>query len=210
MTPRPVILDLKVGNLASLANAFEFIGIEGLISNEPDAIRNASHIVLPGVGAFDAAMNEMDRLGLRSVIVEEVTSKNKPIIGICVGFQVLFESSEEGKAAGLGLLRGSLKLLPQNPDKGLKVPHTGFSNVQLDTDSDFFSGLSNEESFYFTHSFALVGSKFPFETGICNYGVPFAAAAKSQNIYGTQFHPEKSQSAGLRCLVNFFERTTQQ
>ena len=199
----PVIVDLGIGNVASLINAFRFVGVEGTLSSDEAHIREATHIVLPGVGAFDAAMQEMERLKLQESIRQEVIENRKPIIGICLGMQLLFESSDEGECRGLGLLPGNMERLSSDNGSAIKVPHAGFSPVILEQSSGFFNGLNKTESFYFTHSYALRSDSVGFASADCDYGFRFTAAFKYENIYGAQFHPEKSQSAGLRCLVNF-------
>ncbi len=201
----PVIVDLGLGNVGSLENALGFLGLGVRLSDDPDDIREATHLILPGVGAFDHAVCEMDRRGLRQELYNLANVEKVPIIGICLGMQLLFESSEEGTEQGLGLIPGKLERIKSGPGDAVKVPHAGFSKVRLEQTSGFFNEMGDFQSFYFTHSYAIRGSHLNFESAICDYGFPFAAAFRKGNIYGTQFHPEKSQSAGLRCLVNFFE-----
>lgn len=203
----PVIIDLGIGNTGSLTNALKFLGIDSSLGSSPEQLSKASHLLLPGVGAFDPAMKEIDRHGLRPLLNQLVMEEQKPVFGICLGMQLLFEGSHEGKHPGLGFIPGTLERLPPNRDQGIKVPHAGFSSVQLEQTTGFFDDMAEEQCFYFTHSYAMRAEAVNFEVAICEYGFPFVAAFKRNNIYGAQFHPEKSQNAGLRCLVNFFEGT---
>ena len=208
LTLRPIIIDLGIGNIASLVNAFRFIGVEAAIGNSAEDIQSASHLVLPGVGAFDPAMHMIDQLNIRNVIRKEVLEREKPIIGICLGMQLLFQSSEEGTCEGLGLAAGRLERLSADGNKPIKVPHAGFSHTQIDKNANFFADLKDTESFYFTHSYAVRSDPATLPAAICDYGFPFVAAFQVKNIFGAQFHPEKSQSAGLRCLINFLKHGT--
>jgi len=204
----PVIIDLGIGNVGSLTNAIKFLGLNCAISNKVEEIEKATHLLLPGVGAYDTAMLEINRLGLHNHLNRLVVEESRPLIGICLGMQLLFESSEEGLEQGLGFVSGKLEKLPADTAKGVKVPHAGFSEVTLEQRSGFFKGMGDKQSFYFTHSFAVRAAGLGFETATCDYGFPFTAAFKHKNIYGAQFHPEKSQSIGLRLLANFFEGGT--
>jgi glutamine amidotransferase len=196
---RIAILDYGMGNLRSVEKALEHVGVTAKISNDGDEVRAADGVILPGVGAFPAAMTRIRELGLDELIAER-RDAGVPILGICLGLQLLFESSTEfGGATGLGLLEGSVGELEA---EGLKVPHIGWSPVRWERDSRLADGIPSETPFYFVHSFAPRPSGEEL-LGSAEYGVRFACAAERDNVFGVQFHPEKSSSAGLRLLSNF-------
>jgi imidazole glycerol-phosphate synthase subunit HisH len=199
MTARIAILDYGMGNLRSVEKALEHVGAMATITNDPATVRAADGVVLPGVGAFPRAMERIAELGLDELIAER-RETGVPILGICLGLQLLFDSTTElGGAAGLGLLPGPVDAIEAD---GLKVPHIGWSPVRWETESRLVEGIPTETPFYFVHSFApqpdpgvLLGS--------AAYGSRFACAAQSGDVFGVQFHPEKSSAAGLRLLSNF-------
>lgn len=199
MTARIAILDYGMGNLRSVEKALEHVGATATITRDAATVRAADGVILPGVGAFPRAMERIGELGLDELIAER-REAGVPILGICLGLQLLFDSTTElGGAAGLGLLPGPVDGLDAD---GLKVPHIGWSPVRWETDSRLVEGIPTETPFYFVHSFApqpepgvLLGS--------AAYGARFACAAESGDVFGVQFHPEKSSAAGLRLLSNF-------
>jgi glutamine amidotransferase len=196
---RIAILDYGMGNLRSVEKALEHVGVTAKISSAADEVRAADGVILPGVGAFPAAMARIRELGLDELIAER-RDAGVPILGICLGLQLLFESSTElGGATGLGLLDGPVGELEA---EGLKVPHIGWSPVRWERDSRLADGIPSETPFYFVHSFAPRPSGDEL-LGSAEYGVRFACAAERDNVFGVQFHPEKSSSAGLRLLSNF-------
>jgi imidazole glycerol-phosphate synthase subunit HisH len=199
VTARIAILDYGMGNLRSVEKALEHVGAVATITNEPAAVRDADGIILPGVGAFPKAMERVRELSLDELIAERLTA-GVPILGICLGLQLLFDSSTElGGAAGLGLLPGEVAELEAD---GLKVPHIGWSPVRWERDSKLIEGIESETPFYFVHSFTPQPETSDL-LGSAAYGARFACAAERDNVYGVQFHPEKSSSAGLRLLSNF-------
>jgi glutamine amidotransferase len=199
MTARIAILDYGMGNLRSVEKALEHIGAAATITNDAGAVRSADGVILPGVGAFPKAMERVRELGLDELIAERLAA-GVPILGICLGLQLLFDSSTElGGAAGLGLLPGEVRELDAD---GLKVPHIGWSPVRWERDSKLTEGIDNETPFYFVHSFAPRTESSDL-LGSAAYGARFACAAERDNVYGVQFHPENSSSAGLRLLANF-------
>jgi imidazole glycerol-phosphate synthase subunit HisH len=199
MTARIAILDYGMGNLRSVEKALEHVGAVATITNDAAAVRDADGVVLPGVGAFPKAMERVRELGLDELIAERLAA-GVPILGICLGLQLLFESSTElGGAAGLGLLPGEVAEIEAD---GLKVPHIGWSPVRWERDSKLTEGIESETPFYFVHSFAPRPEASDLLGGAA-YGARFACAAERDNVYGVQFHPEKSSSAGLRLLANF-------
>jgi len=199
MTARICILDYGVGNLRSVEKALEHVGAVATISSDRATARAADGLILPGVGAFPRAMEGVRALGLDE-LVEERRAAGVPILGICLGLQLLFESTTElGGAEGLGLLAGAVEELDA---AGLKVPHIGWSPVRWERRSRLAEGIASETPFYHVHSFAprpraedLVGSAV--------HGGRFASVAERDNVFGVQFHPEKSSAAGLRLLANF-------
>jgi imidazole glycerol-phosphate synthase subunit HisH len=196
---RICILDYGMGNLRSVEKALEQVGARAVISNDASAARGADGLILPGVGAFPKAMARIRELELDQLIFERRRA-DIPVLGICLGLQLLFGSSTElGGAAGLGLLPGEVSRLEAD---GLKVPHIGWSPVRWERDSRLTEGIASETPFYFVHSFA--PRPVPAELlGSAEYGARFACAAESGNVFGVQFHPEKSSAAGLRLLANF-------
>jgi imidazole glycerol-phosphate synthase subunit HisH len=199
MSTRIAILDYGMGNLRSVEKALEHVGVTAVVTNEGDEVRAADGLILPGVGAFPRATERIRELALDELIAER-REEGVPILGICLGLQLLFDSSSElAGAAGLGLLEGPVGELEA---EGLKVPHIGWEPVRWERQSRLTDGIPSETPFYFVHSFAprprdedLLGS--------AEYGARFACAAERGNVFGVQFHPEKSSAAGLRLLSNF-------
>ena len=199
MTARICILDYGMGNLRSVEKALEHVGATATISNDPEVVRSADGVILPGVGAFPKAMERVRGTGLEELVAERLDA-GVPVLGICLGLQLLFESTTElGGAEGTALLAGEVDEL----DAGeLKVPHIGWSPVRWEKESRLTEGIESETPFYFVHSFA----PQPLDAdllGSAAYGARFACAAECDNIFGVQFHPEKSSTAGLRLLSNF-------
>jgi imidazole glycerol-phosphate synthase subunit HisH len=198
-TARICILDYGMGNLRSVEKALEHVGAAATISSEAETVRAADGVILPGVGAFPKAMGRVRDLGLDELIGER-RQAGVPILGICLGLQLLFDSTTElGGAVGLGLLAGEVTDLDA---EGLKVPHIGWSPVRWEKGSRLTDGIESETPFYFVHSFAPQPVADDL-LGTAVYGERFACAAESGNVFGVQFHPEKSSAAGLRLLANF-------
>jgi glutamine amidotransferase len=196
---RIAILDYGMGNLRSVEKALEHVGATAEITRDPGAIRGADGLILPGVGAFPKAMERVREQGLAELI-EERRREGAPILGICLGLQLLFDSSTElGGAAGLGLLPGEVAGLEAD---GLKVPHIGWSPVTWERQSSLVEGIDSGTPFYFVHSFAPRPAQGDL-LGSAAHGARFACAAQRDNVFGVQFHPEKSSAAGLRLLSNF-------
>ena len=196
---RIAILNYGMGNLRSVEKALERVGAEAVITADHDAARAADGVILPGVGAFPRAMERVRELALEELVAERSES-GAPVLGICLGMQLLFESSTElGGATGIGLFEGEVGELRSG---GLKVPHIGWSAVRWAHDSRLTDGIASETPFYFVHSFA-PHSAGPVVLGTAEYGERFACATERGNVFGVQFHPEKSSTAGLRLLSNF-------
>jgi len=199
MTARICILDYGMGNLRSVEKALEHVGATATIGNDAGVVRQADGVILPGVGAFPKAMERVRELGLDELIAERRDS-GVPILGICLGLQLLFDSTTElGGASGIGLLPGGVDGLQAD---GLKVPHIGWSPVRWEKQSRLVEGIESETPFYFVHSFAPSPDQGDL-LGSAAYGARFACAAERDNVFGVQFHPEKSSAAGLRLLSNF-------
>ncbi|MFC1603999.1 imidazole glycerol phosphate synthase subunit HisH [Planctomycetota bacterium] len=194
-----VVIDYNVGNVKSVCNAFKHIGCEAKLSKEAEVIENATGIVLPGVAAFGYAMSA---LGPLAELVKSIALSGKPLLGICVGYQMLFESSSEyGRHEGLGLVNGNVGPIPP----GRVIPHMGWNMVELTKDMDLFVGLGKEKHFYFAHSFCTEVEDAGAKIAYADYGFELAASVQKANIYGTQFHPEKSGKTGLKVLKNFYD-----
>jgi glutamine amidotransferase len=188
-----------MGNLRSVEKALEHVGVTATVSYDADAVRAADGLILPGVGAFPRAMERIRERGLDALIAERHEA-GVPLLGICLGLQLLFDSTTElGGAEGLGLLDGEVAALDAD---GLKVPHIGWSPVRWERESRLAEGIESETPFYFVHSFAPSPSGGEL-LGSAAYGSRFACAAEKGNVFGVQFHPEKSSAAGLRLLSNF-------
>jgi len=195
------IIDYGMGNLRSVQKSFHFIGYEAEISSDKDFILNADAVVLPGVGAFADAMNNLDKNGMIDV-VKNVIDSGKPFLGICLGMQLLFDYSEEGgqNCKGLGILGGAIKLLPFG---NLKVPHMGWNCLEISQQSPLFNGIRKKPYVYFVHSYYLDADDNDIVIASANYGINFAVAVQKGNVFATQFHPEKSGEVGLGMLKNF-------
>lgn len=195
------ILDYGIGNLGSIANMLKVIGEKNKITNDVDTIRKADGIILPGVGAFDAGMNKLNESGLAEVIKEEA-AKGKPVLGICLGMQLLGKKSEEGSLPGLSLIPFECKRFNFS-DKSLKIPHMGWDIVEFKKQHPILEGLSGQQRYYFVHSYYAVCENEENVLMTCDYGIEFACSVVKENVMGVQFHPEKSHDFGLALLTNF-------
>jgi glutamine amidotransferase len=200
-----VIIDYGMGNLKSIESSFKYLSIDDIVfSNNYNIIKRADKLLLPGVGSFSKAMQEIKKLEIDKILDEVVLGDKKPILGICLGMQLLGKNSEEdGGADGLGYIDAECKKFSTG---GLKVPHVGFNQVISNSEArlyDKFDMITND--FYFTHSYRLQ-SEYNIKQSMCNYGESFIASYEKDNIVGTQFHPELSQTNGLKLLKNFIEK----
>lgn len=198
------IIDYGAGNLQSVKKAIDFIGAKSIITADENEINAASHIILPGVGSFGDAMHSIREKDLEDVIKKSADG-SKYFLGICLGLQLLFESSEESPGVdGLGIFKGKIVTIPK--DNGLKVPHIGWNSVSLKQTDGIFENLRDNSYFYFVHSYYLKDADEKVVAGTTEYGVPIQCAVQQGRVSATQFHPEKSSEAGLTILRNFVNR----
>ena len=195
------IVDYGMGNLGSILNMFKRVGVSAVISGELPLIEVATKLVLPGVGAFDNAMTRINAGGLREVLDRKVHEECVPILGICLGMQILTSASEEGKLPGLGWVATTTRRFPNSP--GLKVPHMGWNEVVPSQESKLTRNLPEKSRFYFVHSYFVSVENQENSILKATHGIAFDAAIQYGNIYGTQFHPEKSHKFGMHLLKNF-------
>jgi len=203
-----VIVDFGIGNLNSVLNKLVRIGANAIISSHSEDIEKADKLILPGVGSFSTGMENLEKYNILSVLDKKVNLDKTPILGICLGMQLFSERSEEGEAKGLGWLSAETKRFRfEGNNKRLKIPHMGWNTLNFRRDSKLLKGITSEDSFYFVHSFHFVShTEHNVITNTC-YGYDFASVIQKDNIYGTQFHPEKSHASGLKILRNFVELT---
>ena len=195
------IIDYGAGNILSVQKALDHIGCENIVSSDATVISSADGAILPGVGSFGDAMDNMTRRGLVGA-VRDFTRSGKPFLGICLGLQILFDSSEESpEAEGLSVFPGKVARFPS--DMGLKIPHIGWNSIQYDPKCPLFKGLSEEPYVYFVHSYYLRAQDESVVSATSDYGIKFHAAVWKGNVFATQFHPEKSGGVGMRILTNF-------
>jgi glutamine amidotransferase len=201
--PKIVIVNYGIGNTHSVHNAIKYLGYNKiLISDNPKIIESADALILPGVGAFEACANNLRARNLHNILGEFVLGANKPILGICVGMQLLATFSEEnGIHQGLGWIKA--KVVKMNLPQSFIVPHVGWNNVKTNGNQSLFSRNDKDSNFYFDHSYHFECDE-KFIVGYCDYGIKVTAAVQDKNIFGVQFHPEKSQTSGLRLFRSFF------
>ncbi|MCD5406246.1 MAG: imidazole glycerol phosphate synthase subunit HisH [Desulfotomaculum sp.] len=194
------IIDYGMGNLRSVQKGFEKVGYQAEIVTKPERLADYQGVVLPGVGAFADAMKNLKQMGMVEAI-QNITASNRPFLGICLGQQLLFESSEEwGETPGLGIFAGQVRRLPST---GLKVPHIGWNQIELQRPSPLLVGIPNGTAFYFVHSYYVAPADQAIVLTTTEYGIYFASIVGQKNTFGIQFHPEKSSRWGLEILKNF-------
>jgi len=199
------IIDYDAGNLHSVQNALVKLGEKGIVTREEDKILSSDRVILPGVGAFGDAMRLLDSYGLVDVI-HKVVQKQIPLIGICLGMQILFEESEESSGVrGLGLLKGRFRRIPDQ-NGALKVPHMGWNDLSFPNRGDLFEGVHEGSFVYFVHSYYLKAEDPAIVTARTQYGVSIDASVQKGKLFGCQFHPEKSSDVGLQILKNFLRK----
>ncbi len=197
---RIAVVDYGMGNLRSVSKALEHVAPESqvLVTADPVRIRSAERVVVPGQGALPDCMRQLEASGARDAVLEAL--REKPYLGICLGLQMLFERGAEGDTLGLGVLKGDV---PRFAVMGLKIPHMGWNEVLQQRPHPLWAGISDKSRFYFVHSYYPAPTDPSLVAATCVYGVPFTCAVARDNIFAVQFHPEKSQSAGLQLLSNF-------
>jgi len=200
------IIDYGLGNIQAFVNVYHRLGIPIAIAKREKDLVSASKLILPGVGAFDHAMELLDASGMRGAIEELVLARRLPILGVCVGMQILAESSEEGNLPGLGWIPGCVRSFRSvDVAASLPLPHMGWNDVQVTGNQQLFCGLEENSRFYFLHSFFFDCQDPDAAIAKASYGIDFCCAVRSENVYGVQFHPEKSHHFGTNLLKNFGE-----
>ena len=199
------IVDYGMGNLGSIKNMFKYIGVEATIESDVDKIKNASKMLLPGVGSFDTAMKKINETDFKEVLNEKALKEQVPVLGICLGMQLLTNSSEEGTLPGLGWIDAKTISFKDRIDKKYRIPHMGWSIVNKSNDSLLTNGFEEfeETRFYFVHSYFVKVEDEINSMLKTHYGVKFDSAIQKDNIYGAQFHPEKSHKFGMKLFENF-------
>jgi glutamine amidotransferase len=201
MKPKIVIIDYGMGNLRNVQKAFEKIGSDARLTRNKNEIGRASAIVLPGVGAFKDCVENLEKYGLVEPLLRSI-EKGKPYLGICLGLQILFSESEEfGSHKGLDLIKG--KVVRFVPDPEHKVPHMGWNTIEKEKEGPMLQGIERGDFFYFVHSYYVIPDKTQWISSFTTYGKSFVSSIWKENLFATQFHPEKSQQKGLRILENF-------
>ncbi|MBS1659708.1 MAG: imidazole glycerol phosphate synthase subunit HisH [Bacteroidetes bacterium] len=198
------IVDYGVGNLASIMNMLKKAGVDAIVTSDPVLIESAAKLILPGVGAFDTCAGKLQESGLLPLLNKKVLEDKTPVLGVCVGMQLLLEGSEEGELPGLGWIKGRVvKFRPEMLPAGYKIPHMGWTDVILSKPSRLFEGMYEEPRFYFVHSYYAQPVNPEDILVRADYGPPFTAGMENNNIMGVQFHPEKSHKFGMKLLSNF-------
>lgn len=197
------IVDYGMGNLRSVSKAFDLQGFDASVTRDPAVISSANGLVLPGVGAFGDCVRNLDEFGLTTPIKDYIDS-GRPFLGICLGLQVLFEESEESPGAkGFGIFRGKVVRFPEFKEQRLKVPHMGWNEILIQKDVPVLEGIPDKSWFYFVHSFYPAPEDDSIISVKADYGMEFTAAVSRENVFASQFHPEKSSDLGLKMLRNF-------
>jgi glutamine amidotransferase len=199
------IVDYGCGNIRAFLNVFHRLNKEVVVATTPSQIADASRIILPGVGAFDYVMRSFNQSGLRDIVEKKVLVEKVPVLGICAGMQILADSSDEGTEKGLSWIKGQVKLFDVSKiPYATKVPHMGWNQIRPN-DSQLFSGIEDGARYYFVHSYYFEEENSSNSIAVSNYGLDFTSAVRNENVYGVQFHPEKSHINGIKLLKNFAE-----
>lgn len=201
-----VIIDYGMGNIGSIENMLKYLGVKAIISSDVDVILSADKIILPGVGHFDRAMNNIKDLGLTDVLREMALVKKTPFLGICLGMQIMCQSSEEGILSGLSFIQAEVKKFDFDPDSKLKVPHMGWNKIRINKSSDILNGLDDDSRFYFVHSYFVKCQNEIDVLTQTTHGFNFVSSFQVDNLIGAQFHPEKSHRFGVTLFKNFLEK----
>lgn len=208
MTPKKItIIDYGMGNLGSVVGALRFLGTDAEVTPDPDRVKNASGLILPGVGSFRKAMEKLTATGLDQAVTEAVNTRGCAILGICLGMQLMGSAStEDGETSGLALVANQVSRFTVRETQDIKIPHVGFNTVRFSEHNGLFKGLPDGADFYFVHSYRMLEDGLSGRRALCDHGGEFLAGFQSdERICGTQFHPEKSQTNGLILLKNYLE-----
>ncbi|MBF0543324.1 MAG: imidazole glycerol phosphate synthase subunit HisH [Candidatus Riflebacteria bacterium] len=200
-----LIVDYGLGNIGSIANMLKKVGVAATVSNNPNQIENASKIILPGVGAFDNGISNLHKSGIWESLNNAVIKNSAYILGICLGMQLMTESSEEGKLPGLGWIKAKTVRFSFDVNSKIRIPHFGWNSVLIEKEMNLFKEFSGEIRFYFAHSYHILPDDTEQISGTTKYGYEFVSAIQKKNIFGVQFHPEKSHKFGMKLLKNFSE-----
>lgn len=202
-----VIIDYGLGNLGSIQNMFKKVGAKSIVSSDISEIKNADKLVLPGVGAFDNGMENLQKMGLIPILNEKVLVNKTPILGICLGMQLLSKKSEEGRLPGLGWINAeTIKFSFNNLQANLKIPHMGWNTISIKKESPLLAEMYPDARFYFVHSYHLVCHSPQDILTTTHHGYKFTSMVQRDNIFGAQFHPEKSHKFGMKLFKNFVEK----
>tara|TARA_B110000971_G_scaffold162064_1_gene165619 strand:+ start:846 stop:1466 length:621 start_codon:yes stop_codon:yes gene_type:complete len=202
------IIDLNIGNIGSVDNMIKHVGGNCIVSSDPTDIKNASKLILPGVGSFDKAMNQLRYKKLEQIILEKVKVEKTPLLGICLGMQLITNSSEEGKEKGLGLINAETLSFKKAFDKkeiNERIPHMGWNDIRVEQENCLTKNLIKSSRFYFVHSYYVKCSNKENRLMTSNHGFDFDSAIVKDNVYGVQFHPEKSHKYGKKLITNFIK-----
>lgn len=202
-----VVIDYGMGNIGSISNMLKYLGTSAIISSDKSVIEKADKLILPGVGHFDRAMRNINSLGIFDIIRYKAMEEKKPMLGICLGMQIMCNSSEEGVESGLSIIDASVNKFSFPKEYNLKVPHMGWNNVEIiKPSSPILKGLENDSRFYFVHSYFISCNDPSDELTKTNYGNSFVSSFERDNVVGVQFHPEKSHKFGITLFKNFIEK----
>ena len=199
------VIDYGLGNVRAFLNLYKRLNIPAATATTPEQLRDARKLILPGVGSFDHAMTLLDRSGMRPLLDELVVGRGVPVLGICVGMQILGKRSDEGQLPGLGWIDGEVRKLPHKSGDAFRLPHMGWNDVAPAVPSALFEGLTQDARFYFLHSYYFHCHQRHNVLAETDYGLTFSSAVHTGNIFGVQFHPEKSHQFGTQLLTNFAE-----
>ena len=198
-----IIVDYNSGNIGSVINMFKYIGVDAELTNDPDEIRNAERLILPGVGNFSYGMKQLEDSGLIPILNDVVLNKKTPILGICLGAQLMTLKSEEGMVNGLGWLDAVVEKFKFSSEENIKLPNIGWRDISIEKESILFNNMYANPRFYFVHSYRMNSNNTKDVLAKSSYNIDFTAALEKENIYALQFHPEKSHKYGLEVFKNF-------